>query len=247
MGRPALTTIKRVQRSEEVRRQLDEAIRRGDYAPGDRLPSERELVEAFGVSRVSVREGIRLLEALGRVTVRHGSGVYVADRRSGLGEPMTRWLDVHRDEVLELVTVRASLDALAAEEAAVRADEASIDHIVEIHTAFVALADGKAPVDDIVERDTDFHLAIAEASCNRLLYDLLTDLNSYLESSRLLSLQAPGRAQASAREHARIVAALVARDRDEARDAMIAHLEAVQGVLRQGNPGWSRDRRPEAG
>ena len=54
-----LTTIKRTQRSEEVRLQIERAIRAGDFAPGDRLPSERELVETFGVSRVSVREAIR--------------------------------------------------------------------------------------------------------------------------------------------------------------------------------------------
>src|SRR2546422_9529088 len=112
-----LTTIKRTQRSEEVRLQIERAIRAGDFAPGDRLPSERELVETFGVSRVSVREAIRSLEALGQVTVHHGRGVFVTDRRSGLGEPMARWLQLHRDETIELVAVRAALDALSAEQA----------------------------------------------------------------------------------------------------------------------------------
>src|SRR5205814_1294850 len=82
-GRAAkLKTIKRIQRSAAVRNQLEGAIRRGDYAAGERLPSECELVETFGVSRVSVREAIRSLEALGHVTVQHGRGVFVTDRRS---------------------------------------------------------------------------------------------------------------------------------------------------------------------
>src|SRR6266516_4420093 len=108
-----LTTIKRTQRSEEVRLQIERAIRAGDFAPGERLPSERELVETFGVSRVSVREAIRSLEAQGRVKVEQGKGAFVSERRSGFGEPMARWLEHHQDEVVELQRVRGALDGLA--------------------------------------------------------------------------------------------------------------------------------------
>src|SRR3989337_1135285 len=93
-----LRTIKRTQRSEEVRRQIEDAIRAGDFPPGERLPSERELVETFGVSRVSVREAIRSLETLGLVRVYQGRGAFVNDRRSGFGEQMTRWLELHPGE-----------------------------------------------------------------------------------------------------------------------------------------------------
>jgi DNA-binding FadR family transcriptional regulator len=235
-----LTAIKRVQRSEEVRRQLDAAIRRGDYAPGDRLPSERELVETFGVSRVSVREGIRLLEALGRVTVRHGSGVYVTDRRSGVGEPMARWVDVHRDEVVELVIVRASLDALAAEEAAAGADDETIEGIRRVHEAFVAAVEGNAPIEDVVGCDTDFHLAIAEASGNRLLYDLLSDLHHYLAESRYLAFAPKGRPERSAAEHTQIVEALLAKDVTAARAATARHIASVRDVVSKSLAGKNR-------
>src|SRR5439155_14197305 len=110
--------------------------RRGEYAAGERLPSERELVEAFGVSRVSVREAIRSLEALGQVTVQHGRGVFVTDRRSGLGEPMARWLEIHRDETVELIDVRAALDALAVENAVRRYRASEIEQVEQGHDAF---------------------------------------------------------------------------------------------------------------
>src|SRR5438128_5858138 len=125
-----LTTIKRTQRSEEVRLQIEGAIRSGDFAPGERLPSERELVETFGVSRVSVREAIRSLEALGLVRVYQGRGAFVSDRRSGLGEPLARWLDLHRHEVLELLAVRGALDGYAAQLAAEHFDPAKVADIV---------------------------------------------------------------------------------------------------------------------
>src|SRR6266508_1574250 len=156
-----LTTIKRTQRSEEVRLQIERAIRTGDFAPGDRLPSERELVETFGVSRVSVREAIRSLEALGQVTVQHGRGVFVTDRRSSIGEPMARWLELHRDETIE-----------------------------RTHEQLRAAVKSGATTDDLVRLDGDFHLAVAEASGNRLLYDLLVDLNAYLSSHRHVVEQA---------------------------------------------------------
>src|SRR5919109_98344 len=79
---PGHTALPVVSRTRHVREQIEAAIDRGDYAPGDRLPSERELVELLGVSRVSVREAIRSLEALGRVDVQHGRGCFVATSRS---------------------------------------------------------------------------------------------------------------------------------------------------------------------
>src|SRR3972149_10633282 len=83
--RSPLRTIRRTERSEEIRRQREAAIRAGDFGPGDRLPSERELVETFGVSRVSVREAIRSLETLGLVRVYQGRGALGTPKPSGGG------------------------------------------------------------------------------------------------------------------------------------------------------------------
>ena len=212
-GRPSpLTTIKRIQRSEEIRRQIEDAIRSGDFGPGERLPSERELVETFGVSRVSVREAIRSLEALGFVKVYQGRGVFVADRRSGLGEPIARWLDLHRDEVLELLGVRGALDEYAAQLAVENYEPGKIAEIAAANEVFTTAVESSAPTEELVPLDIDFHIAIAEASGNRLLYDLLSDLHSYLAESRYLAFTPVGRPALSASEHALIVEAIKARD-----------------------------------
>src|SRR5256886_15903370 len=140
-----LTTIKRTQRSEEVRLQIERAIRAGDFAPGDRLPSERELVETFGVSRVSVREAIRSLEALGLVRVFQGRGAFVSDRRSGLGEPLARWLDLHRHEVLELLAGRGALGEDAAGSALENGNRAALGKGKAAHEGFASGAGAGGP------------------------------------------------------------------------------------------------------
>lgn len=229
-----LTTIKRTQRSEEVRLQIERAIREGDFAPGERLPSERELVDTFGVSRVSVREAIRSLEAIGLVRVYQGRGAFVTDRRSGLGEPMARWLEIHRDEIIELLGVRGALDAFAAQSAAEHDDHKAVTAIVAAQTAFAhAVAEG-APTEELARLDIGFHLAVAEASGNRLLYDLLSDLHSYLSESRAIALRAPGRPARSATEHALIVEAIRQHKAERARAATAAHIASVRELVSAG-------------
>ena len=226
-----LRRIKRTQLSEEIRHQIEAAIRAGYFGPGDRLPSERELVETFGVSRVSVREAIRSLEAIGLVRVFQGRGAFVNDRRSGFGEQMARWLELHRGEVFELLGVRGALDEYAAELAVEHGDPAMLRAISGTGAAFQAAVESNAETDELVALDIAFHMAIASAGANRLLYDLLSDLHSYLAESRYVALQPPDRPAQSASEHALIVDAIEARDAPMARLATSRHIAGVRGVM----------------
>jgi DNA-binding FadR family transcriptional regulator len=230
-GTGPLTTIVRTHRSEQVRLQIEQAIRRGDFAPGERLPSERELVETFGVSRVSVREAIRSLEALGMLKVQQGRGAFVTDRRSGLGEPLARWLELHRDELLELHRVRGALDELAAQTAAERHDESSVEKLASAHEALRVAVDDGAAVEELMLLDMDFHIAVAEASGNRLLYDLLYDLHTYLAEARHFAFSAGGRPPRSVGEHGKVVEAVVAGDPSAARVAMSRHVETIRELV----------------
>ncbi len=229
-----LTAINRTQRSEEVRLQIERAIRSGQFAPGERLPSERELVETFGVSRVSVREAIRALEALGFVKVYQGRGAFVTDRRSGFGEPLARWLELHRDEVLELLNVRGALDALASAEAAANGNKKKLGAIESAHKSFADAVSSHAETGDVAAADVAFHLAIAEASGNRLLYDLLSDLHFYLSESRHAVLAPPDRPAQSAVDHGAIVDAIRAGDAEGARTATSRHIDSVRRLVSAG-------------
>jgi DNA-binding FadR family transcriptional regulator len=226
-----LTSIKRTLRSEEVRSQIEHAIRSGHFGPNERLPSERELVETLGVSRVSVREAIRSLETLGFVKVYQGRGAFVTDRRSGLGEPMARWLELHRGEALELLSVRGALDELAAVACAENGEPGKIEGIVIADEAFGAVVAAEGSTSELVAADVDFHLAVADGSGIRLLYDLLSDLHSYLAESRYVAFAPSERPAESAAEHRAIVEAISARDPNRARLATGRHIASVRAIM----------------
>ena len=227
------TNIKTVNRAQEVKAQLLQAIRRGDYGAGDALPSERELSEAFGVSRVSVREAIRSLEAIGMVEVFHGRGSFVArgpgDRYVG---PFAEWLQVHRDAVVEMMKVRGALDELAAAEAAERRDDAAHDRLEAACEAFAAYAEGEGEdLDTLVELDIDFHVAIAKASGSALLHRLVAELNRSFVEGRKVVYAIERRPLRSAAEHRAIVAAIRRGDARAARTAAARHVSSTSHLL----------------
>lgn len=229
-ARPGFSRLKLVPRSAQVREQLEQAIERGDYRAGDRLPSERELSEMFGVSRVSVREAIRSLEAVGLVEVRHGAGMMVIDPSQRATRDLTRWMRANRREVLELLTVRSALDELAGDEAAQRQDGPGLAAIREAHEAFVAAVE-REEVHALRALDTRFHLAIAAASGSPLLHDLLAELHAHMDESRTIFFAPSGRPAASAAEHEAILRAIESGDGQAARQAVSRHVASVRKVM----------------
>jgi len=230
-GNPAFSRLKIASRSGQVRDQLEGAISRGEYQAADRLPSERELSELFGVSRVSVREAMRSLEAIGLVKVRHGDGIFVTDPSERRQLDLSHWLSLHRDEAVDLALVRGALDELAAERAALVHSPEDIAVTRAAQDAFVSAVNGDASIERIIELDIDLHTAVARASGSDLLAHLLGDLHQRLGASRRVAFERPDRRFAAAREHEAIVSALEAGDATLARQAVARHMEHVRDLL----------------
>jgi GntR family transcriptional repressor for pyruvate dehydrogenase complex len=226
------TSINSTSRSQLVREQLQHAIESGVFASDSRLPPERELVEQFGVSRVSVREALRSLEALGLIKVVPGRGCFVrGDLVENRRRTVKQWLCSHSAELAELLKVRAAIETLGAEEASLRREPASLSKLEEAHRAFVAAVQEGAALSELVQRDVHFHEALAAASGNLLVAELTRQLNSYLVEARQLTMAPPGRPSRSAREHAAIVAAVLAGNEKAAGRAMRNHVKAVQTAM----------------
>ncbi|MDX3189394.1 GntR family transcriptional regulator [Streptomyces sp. MN03-5084-2B] len=212
---------------EETVERLLQAIRLGVVGAGERLPSERELAERLGVSRVTLREAIRALSDAGYVESRRGryGGTFVHDTLPAPPEPGGKVDTVALEDALSL---RYVLETGAAEMAAARSlSPADRQHL----TGTLAEAAG-ADLDDYRRRDSRLHLAIAEVtasgSLTTAMADARTRVNQLLDRIPLL----PPNLEHSNAQHEAIVDAILAGDAPAARRAMAEHIEGTASLLR---------------
>lgn len=195
--------------------------------PGARLPSERELAVLLGVSRPSLREAMRSLQAQGHVIVRHGSGVYVAEPSAS--QALRQSLADEQLSMRELYDMREVIELAAAEWAARRRDR---DQLLAVQQAYDELEEASVAAEIDFERlaalDTSFHLRIVEAAGNRFLTQTLGVLHDILATGMRTTLTIPGRLERSRRDHERICLAIMAGDPAAARRAAKAHVDAAR-------------------
>jgi GntR family transcriptional repressor for pyruvate dehydrogenase complex len=217
----------------------DEAILRikamivsGELRPGDRLPPEKELSEALGLSRSSLREAVKALAVIRVLDVRRGDGTYVTSLTpSLLLDAMSFVVDIHQDaSVLELFEVRRILEPAAAALAAPRMTAPDIAHL----RALVAEVDGTTSADDLVANDVVFHRCIAERSGNAYLTSLLDTLSgSTLRARVWRGLTEEGAVTRTLTEHRAIVDALEAADPELVAAQLTVHINGVIAWLRR--------------
>ena len=106
--------IKRVRLSDSVIEAIKKKIAKDNFAPGDKFYSENQLTKQLQVSRSSIREAIRILEATGYVTVRQGKGIFVADFDAPNFEPFVNWLRSNEQHIFDHFEVRLIIEPKAA-------------------------------------------------------------------------------------------------------------------------------------
>jgi GntR family transcriptional repressor for pyruvate dehydrogenase complex len=204
-------------------RHLEQAILSGKLAPGDLLPSEREISSEMGVSRSVVREALGRLASLGLVRSVHGSGTRVEAPNN---KPITTGYQIllRRSEVrlAEVAAVRLPLETAIAAEAALRRTD---EHIARLVAAQTALASPRGTLEAHVNADLEFHAILAEATGNPLFGIVLTPIQELLIETRRRTLGRHGAALAH-EHHDRILEAVRQGDAPAAGEAMRAHLEA---------------------
>ncbi len=224
--------------SDKVANLLLDTIITRRLEPGERLPSERELGEQFGVSRTVIREAVRALAAKGVIEVRTGSGLRVAAVDSStVSESMSLFLRGSSTlDYPKVHEVRAMLEVEVAGLAAERATDEDIAQMREICMRMEAEDD----VEAASLHDVEFHRAIARGTHNELHLLLLDSIGEALIEIRRENLIA-GSGPDTIAAHREILERIAARDRDGARRAMRAHLENVEehwrrrtGALRAG-------------
>jgi GntR family transcriptional repressor for pyruvate dehydrogenase complex len=215
---------------------IAENIRNGGINPGDKLPTESEIMRIQGVSRTVVREAISHMQAAGMVETRHGIGTFVLEppRPNALGiDPKTV---VTMRDVLAILELRISLETEAAGLAALRR---SGEQLLRLRTALDCLAAAAGAGADTVAPDVQFHLTIALSSGNRYFHDILNHLGSNiiprarLNSAKLAQDDTTAYLERVTREHEDIFHAIERQDPDSARAAMRTHLSNSRERLRR--------------
>ena len=210
--------------SDKVADMMLETILSRRLQVGDKLPSERELGEQFGVSRTVVREAVRALVAKGVIEVRSGSGLRVAAvDAAAVSESIGLFLRGAEIDFENVHEVRALLEVHIAGIAAERASEEDVAQLRAVHDR---MRREEGDVEAAARDDLEFHRAIARATQNDLYLLLMDSIGSALIEIRRENLGS-GSAPMTLDAHERILDRIAVRDAAGARTAMAAHLKGV--------------------
>jgi GntR family transcriptional regulator, transcriptional repressor for pyruvate dehydrogenase complex len=206
---------------------LRRAIHLGEYGPGDKFPPERRHAGELGVSRVTLRGAIRVLEGEGLVETRRGSAGGVTVRAPAeTREQIIRRLRERMDELIAIQQFRLVNERLAAERAATRVSEQDIAAL-ELSTEQLAAATGIGP---FRQADSSFHLRIAAAADSPLVQDAVARARAEMFLP-LDALDYELMLSDTLKDHRRILDALRARDAKKAGTAMAGHLRRTRREL----------------
>jgi DNA-binding FadR family transcriptional regulator len=211
---------RRVSAMEAVLVHLRGAIERGDYAIGDKLPSEAELCRTLEISRPVLREALRALQTMGLTVSKTGKGTFVV--ANAVEDPT--FGDYAASDLLE---VRRHVEIPVAGYAALRRTPENLDHLAHLLDRMERETDTTA----WVAMDTLFHLTVAEAAQNPVFRRVIEEIRDALARQSAFLNELGGRREQSNREHRAIVEALIDGSEPDAVEAMSHHLDRVETTL----------------
>jgi GntR family transcriptional repressor for pyruvate dehydrogenase complex len=223
---PALSPIPRPTLTDEIVKRLTGYILENRLRPGDKLPSERDLMAQLGVGRNSLREAVKTLSAVGVVEVAVGEGTFVGQGdASALAKPLSWALLMNESSAREVIQARRLLES---ELAALAAENASDEEITAIGAELAAMREHLRDPERYITHHLAFHLAIAKAAHNGVLYHILATLGQVVRLWIVENYSSRPTEQARrVDEHDPVYETIAARDPARARAAMESHLAAA--------------------
>ena len=229
MVSPKFKPIKQEKISTKIAEQIKTLINSGELKPGDALPPERELVKVFHVSRASLREALNTLAGMGFLEMSQKHRTIVKSLASGrITDPLHHLLREDVQTVFELIEVRKAVETWSAYHAAKRA---TADDIARLEKSVESMRLKIEQDISVVEDDANFHLAISEATHNKIqthlmfsIYDILKEsLGRYYESIKMKDVY---------EQHCKVVDAIKKRDAALASRRMHEHLDYVESKVK---------------
>lgn len=220
--------------TENVVSSIMRMVSTGELRAGQRLPIEKDLSVRLGVSRGSLREGVRALAVMGVLETRQGDGTYVTSLdATSLLSPLAFYADLQvADDATQLLHVRRVLEAESAALAARTLTDEQLDQLSALLDRVDTIISKGVDDDDLAEvigADTEFHTRIARATGNRPLAALIESLASRTQRTRTWrAMTERGTVPGAQAEHRAILTELRRRDPDRARVRMETHLMGVE-------------------
>ena len=232
MGKVSVKRVRKEGVSAQVFNQLKAQIIQGSWKPGDKLPSEGELSEMFGVSRVSIREALQRLATLGLLETRHGEGTYVRGLTAeSYLNGLLPALVLEKCDIIDVLEYRLTMErgimALAVE-------KATDEDIELLELQYKRMLDNINNSSEFAMADMDFHLCLAKATGNQVLFKVNSIIQDILLASMENIVQLLGTSD-GIEYHRRILDALKSRESEKAQNLIEEHVRiTIDRVRKEG-------------
>ena len=230
-GRPRSSSL-----AGSLAQQIIDSIVNGQYAVAERLPSEADLAEIGGMSRLTVREAIKTLQERGVVTVRRGIGTFV-------NHP-DRWSPLHMNVLVARAALlgdnnyaQISTDLLEARSfieigvAGLAAERRTDEELGMMKSALASMRDRFDEIEIFVESDIDFHDALMSAAGNSILAATYQPIHDLFYATRMETAKSSANRLIAIKSHEDILAAVEVRDQERAKSAMALHLDEAKSMF----------------
>jgi GntR family transcriptional repressor for pyruvate dehydrogenase complex len=235
IAREGLSPLKSGRKSDEVFEQISEQIRTGGFPPGGKLPAERELAAIFNTSRQTVREAIYRAELVGLIEVRHGTGSFVVAQKpqAPSDRPLIELIKTEAHRIGEFFEIRRALEGWCAAQAA---RVATADDLAAMKARIEAMRGLDVTGEEWETNDIAFHHALARATGNPIAVQIIDILRQGFSAFYRFKRFVPNREEHKViwEHHYQIYDAVRRRAPDEARAAIIAHMDFIEKKLDEG-------------
>lgn len=222
--------IKKVSIGEQICDQIMELLVDGTWEIGEKIPSENQLAEAFGVSRITVREALLRLSALGLLETRFGSGTYVKEvTPTTLVNSIMPSVYIDSNSMLEVLEYRQVFEVKTAGLAARKATDEGIKELERIYADMVRNQDS---LTDFAESDLEFHLALSTMTNNSMLIATMNVIKSALSVAMQQIIEYRGNDGGLA-DHAKLIESIRAHDEEETMRLMEEHISEAYATVEQ--------------
>lgn len=220
--------IQRPSVGEQVCNQLKEYLLDGRWRPGEKIPSENDLAQSFGVSRVTIREALLRLTSLGLLESKFGGGTYVCEITPGLNMNAivpVAYLD--SKSILDVIEYRQVVEVKTAGLAAKRA---SAQDLVELEDILFRMEKWKNDPKKFAEEDLNFHLELAKITKNSLLIETMNVIRSILSQAMFYAIQQRGHVQGLS-YHRLLIDAIASHNEKKTMSIMKEHIDDVYETM----------------